>query len=117
MSHPSTQWPSLYSLRGHAEMNFSLEYRYPIVERYVWGLLFFDASGLYLNDASNFSLDPRDLWYSFGLGASLVIPGLPIRIYLTRRFKYNKSAQEWQWANSQSFFRDWDFVLAVAGYF
>ena len=116
-SHPSTQWPSLYSLRGHAEMNFSLEYRYPIVERYVWGLLFFDASGLYLNDASNFSLDPRDLWYSFGLGASLVIPGLPIRIYLTRRFKYNKSAQEWQWANSQSFFRDWDFVLAVAGYF
>jgi|GEM_PF-3275772 len=116
-SHPSTQWPSLYSLRGYAEMNFSLEYRYPIVERYVWGLLFFDASGLYLNDASNFSLDPRDLWYSFGLGASLVIPSLPIRIYLTRRFKYNQNDEEWQWANSQSFFRDWDFVLAVAGYF
>jgi outer membrane protein insertion porin family len=118
-SHPSTQWPeSLYLLRGYAEMNFSLEYRYPILERYVWGLLFFDASGLHSNDElKRFSLHPRDLWYSFGLGASLVIPGLPIRIYLTRRFKYNKSAQEWQWANRQSFFRDWDFVLAVAGYF
>ena len=116
-SHPSAQWPSLYSLRGHAEMNFSLEYRYPIVERYVWGLLFFDASELALSDVSNFTLDPRDFWYSFGLGASLVIPGIPIRVYLARRFKYNKSANEWQWANSQSFWRDWDFVLAVAGYF
>ncbi len=115
-SHPS-QWPSLYSLRGHAEMNFSLEYRYPMVERFVWGLLFFDVSGLYLNNASNFSLDPKDLWYSFGIGASLVIPGLPIRMYLTRRFKYNEGNGEWEWANSQSFFRDWDFVLAVAGYF
>jgi outer membrane protein insertion porin family len=116
-SHPSIQWPSLYSLRGHAEMNFSLEYRYPIVERYVWGLLFFDVSGLYLDDASNFSLDPKELWYSLGLGASLVVPGIPIRVYLTRRFKYNEAVREWQWVNSQSFFRDWDFVLAVAGYF
>ena len=116
-SHPSAQWPSLYSLRGHAEMNLSLEYRYPIVERYVWGLLFFDASELTLGDAGNFSFDPRDYWYSFGLGASLVIPGIPIRVYLARRFKYNYSANEWQWANSQSFWRDWDFVLAVAGYF
>ena len=116
-SHPSVQWPSLYSLRGHAEFNFSVEYRYPIVERYVWGLFFFDASDLALGDVSNFSLDPRAFWYSFGIGASLVVPGLPIRIYLTRRFKYNYSAMEWQWVNSQNFFRDWDFVLAVAGYF
>jgi len=70
-----------------------------------------------LNKASNFSLDPKDLWYSFGIGASLVIPGIPIRMYLARRFKYNEGTGEWEWANSQSFFRDWDFVLAVAGYF
>jgi outer membrane protein assembly factor BamA len=111
-----SQFPSLYSLRGEAEFNFSLEYRYPIAERFVWGLLFFDASGLYLT-AEDFSLDPKDLWYSFGLGASLVVPGLPIRIYLARRFKYNRTFQEWQLANSQNFFSDWDFVLAVAGFF
>jgi outer membrane protein insertion porin family len=116
-SQPSIQWPSLYSLRGHAEMNFSLEYRYPIAERYVWGLVFFDASHLALSSVDNFSLDPKDFWYSFGIGASLIIPGIPIRIYLTRRFKYNYGAAEWQWVNSQYFFRDWDFVLAVAGYF
>jgi outer membrane protein insertion porin family len=115
-SQPSFQFPSLYSLRGQSEFNFSLEYRYPIAERYVWGLLFFDASGLYFK-AEDFSLDPKELWYSFGLGASLVIPGIPIRMYLARRFKYDPSAGKYMFANSQNFFRDWDFVFAVAGYF
>jgi outer membrane protein insertion porin family len=115
-SQPSIQFPSLYSLRGKSEFNFSLEYRYPIAERYVWGLLFFDASGLYAN-AEDFSLDPKELWYSFGLGASLVVPGIPIRIYLARRFKYDYSVGKYVWANRQSFFQDWDFVFSVAGYF
>jgi len=114
-SHPS-QFPSLYSLRGIGEVNFSLEYRYPIAERYVWGLIFFDASNLILK-GQNFNIDPKNFWYSFGFGASLIIPGIPIRVYLTRRFKYDYDLQKLQFANSQSFFRDWDFVLSVAGYF
>jgi outer membrane protein assembly factor BamA len=113
-----SQWPSLYSLRGESEFNFSLEWRYPIAERFVWGVLFFDASSLSFA-AEEFTLDPRDLWYSFGFGASIVVPGLPIRLYLARRFKYydTTGGGEWQLANSPNFFSDWDFVIAVAGYF
>lgn len=44
---PSQQWVSLYDLKGISELNFSLEYRFPISERIVWGLTFFDISGLY----------------------------------------------------------------------
>ena len=114
-SQPS-QFPSLYSLRGESEFNFSLEYRYPIVERFVWGLLFFDASGIYPK-TEEFTLNPKELWYSFGAGASLVVPGIPVRIYLARRFKYDYSVGRYQLVNSQNFFQDWDFVFSVAGYF
>jgi outer membrane protein assembly factor BamA len=103
-------------LRGESEFNFSLEYRYPIAERFVWGLLFFDASGIYFK-TEDFSLNPKELWYSFGAGASLVVPGIPVRIYLARRFKYDYSVGRYQLANSQNFFQDWDFVFSVAGYF
>ncbi len=113
--HPS-QFGSLYSLRGRAELNFSLEYRYPIEERIVWALTFFDISNLY-DTPSDFAINFKDFYYSFGLGLSVVIPGFPIRLYLARRFKYDKTLGKLQFANSQSFFRDWDFVLAIAGFF
>lgn len=113
--HPS-QFESLYSKRGRAEFNFSLEYRYPVVERFLWLLTFFDASGLY-DTPDDFTLDPRELYYSFGFGGSVVIPGFPIRLYLARRFKYDDQLDKLQFANSQKLFRDWDFVFAVAGFF
>ncbi len=113
--HPS-QFGSLYSLRGRAELNFSLEYRYPIEERILWALTFFDISDLY-DTPGDFSINFKDFYYSFGLGLSVVIPGFPIRLYLARRFKYDKTLGKLQFANSQSFFRDWDFVLAIAGFF
>jgi len=113
--HPS-QFGSLYSLRGRAELNFSLEYRYPIEERIVWALAFFDISDLY-DTPGDFAINFKDFYYSFGLGLSIVIPGFPIRLYLARRFKYDKTLGKLQFANSQSFFRDWDFVLAIAGFF
>ncbi len=113
--HPS-QFGSLYSLRGRAELNFSLEYRYPIEERIVWALTFFDISNLY-DTPSDFAINFKDFYYSFGLGLSVVIPGFPIRLYLARRFKYDRTLGKLQFANSQSFFRDWDFVLAIAGFF
>ncbi len=113
--HPS-QFGSLYSIRGRSELNFSLEQRYPIEERLLWALAFFDASNIYA-EPSDFSLNLRDFYYSFGLGLSVVIPGFPIRLYLARRFKYDYSVGKLQFVNRQQFFRDWDFVLAIAGYF
>jgi len=112
----SSQWDSLYSLRGRSELNFSLEHRFPIDERLLWGLTFFDISDIYATP-EDFSIDFKDFYYSFGLGMSFVIPGFPIRLYLARRFKYDKTLGKLQFANSQIFLRDWDFVFAVAGFF
>lgn len=113
--HPS-QFGSLYSVRGRAELNFSLEQRYPIQERLLWALAFFDISNIY-STPEDFSIDFKDFYYSFGFGMSLVIPGFPIRVYLARRFKYDKTIDKLQFANSQTLLRDWDFVIAVAGFF
>ncbi|RKX98540.1 MAG: hypothetical protein DRP54_08160 [Spirochaetes bacterium] len=111
-----SQFLTLYTLRGKSELNFSLEYRFPIQERVLWGVTFFDASNLFPTP-EDFSTDLKDFYYSFGLGASFVIPGFPIRLYLARRFKYNYLTDRWELANSQKFFRRWDFVFAVAGLF
>ena len=111
-----SQFESLYSKRGRSELNFSLEHRFPIQERFIWGLTFFDLSGLY-DTPEDFAIDFKDFYYSVGLGVSLVIPGFPIRLYLTRRFKYDESVDKLQLTNSQNFLQDWDFVFAVAGFF
>jgi outer membrane protein insertion porin family len=113
--HPS-QFQSLYAERGRAEFNMSIEYRYPVVERFLWLLTFFDISGLY-DTPEDFSLDAKDLYYSFGFGASVVIPGFPIRLYLARRFAYDETLDRYQFAGGQRLFEDWDFVFAVGGFF
>jgi len=112
----STQWGDLYSIRGKSELNFSLEHRFPIEERILWGLTFFDISNIY-SKPEDFKIDFKDFYYSFGLGISFVIPGFPIRLYLTKRFKYDKDLNKMQFANSQKLLKDWDFVFAVAGFF
>ena len=112
----TSQWGTLYSRRGKAKLNISLEHRFPIEPRYVWGLMFLDASGIY-DEPKNFTIDPRELYYSTGLGISFVIPGFPIRLYLARRFKYDYNLHKLQFANDQHFFRSWDFIFSVAGFF
>ncbi len=111
-----SQWGSLYSIRGRSELNFSLEHRFPIEERVIWGLTFFDISGIY-DDPADFTIDFREFYYSFGIGISFVIPNFPIRLYLARRFKYDETLGMFQLANSQYLFRNWDFVFAIAGFF
>ena len=113
---PSYQFESLYSLRGRSELNISIEHRFPLEERIAWGITFFDISGLY-DTPGDFTIDPKELYYSIGLGVSFLIPGFPVRLYLARRFKYDHSIGKLQFANSQTFFRDWDFIFAVAGFF
>jgi outer membrane protein insertion porin family len=111
-----SQFPSLSSLYGESELNISLEHRFPLAARVVWGITFFDISGIY-DTPQDFSLDPKDLYYSFGLGVSFLVPGFPVRLYLARRFAYDTALNKLQFANSQKFFSDWDFVFAVAGFF
>ncbi len=112
----TSQWGSLYIRRGKAMLNMSIEHRFPIERRFVWGLTFFDASGIY-SEPSSFTLDPKELYYSTGLGVSFIIPGFPIRLYLARRFKYDKTLHKLQLVNDQHFFKSWDFIFAVAGLF
>jgi len=109
-------WQNLSQLRGRAEINFSIEHRFPIEERFLWGLTFFDISCLYATP-EDLRINFQDYYYSFGVGMSFVIPGFPIRLYLARRFNYNDATDNWEFAGSQKLFRDWDFVFAVAGFF
>jgi outer membrane protein insertion porin family len=111
-----SQWGSLFARRGEAELNFSLEHRFPISERVIWGLMFLDISNLY-DKATDFNIDFRDFYYSFGIGVSFVIPNFPIRLYLTRRFRYDRTTDQLMLANSQALFQNWDFVFAIAGFF
>ncbi len=112
----SSQFKPLDAIDGRAELNISFEHRLPIEERLAWAITFFDISGLYTSP-EEFTLDPKELYYSFGLGLSFLIPGFPIRLYLARRFKYDEAMDKLQFANSQNFFQNWDFVFAVAGFF
>ena len=75
-----------------------------------------DAMNIY-DEPSHLTIDFRDFYYSFGLGISFVIPNFPIRLYLVRRFKYDRAAEQLMFANSQAFFQDWDLVLSIAGFF
>jgi outer membrane protein insertion porin family len=112
----SSQFKPLDAIEGRGELNISFEHRLPIEERIAWAVTFFDISGLYTSP-EEFTLDLKELYYSFGFGVSFLIPGFPIRLYLARRFKYDESENKLQFANSQNFFQNWDFVFAVAGFF
>jgi outer membrane protein insertion porin family len=115
-----SQFGSLYALRGKSELNFSLEYRFPISERIAWGLAFFDMSNLYDEPADFFNTEKnnfKEFYYSTGLGVGFLIPGFPIRLYLARRFKYDPAYGGVRLANSQVFMENWDFIFAVAGFF
>jgi outer membrane protein insertion porin family len=112
----SSQFKPPDAIDGRSELNISFEHRLPIEERFAWAITFFDISGLYTSP-QEFTLDPKELYYSFGFGVSLLVPGFPIRFYLARRFKYDESKDKLQFANGQNFLQNWDFVFAVAGFF
>lgn len=90
-------WPFMQD--GKALWDNWIELRMPIAENILWGDLFFSGTGFWpeLTDIDiekdNF-LD--DFYFSFGGGIRFTIPGLPIGLYLTKRFKINDGSIAWE---------------------
>ncbi|MBT3275152.1 MAG: outer membrane protein assembly factor BamA, partial [Spirochaetales bacterium] len=87
-------WPQIYN--GKALWDNWIELRMPIVEQYVWWDWFFSGTGLWSQTSEFAAMGIDDFLFGFGGGARLTIPGFPIGLYLTKRFKFADGAIEWQ---------------------
>lgn len=90
-------WP--FKQDGKAMWDNWIELRMPIAENVLWGDLFLSGTGFWTElsdvDLSNDNfLD--DFYFSFGGGIRFTIPGLPIGLYLTKRFKIIDNSIEWE---------------------
>lgn len=90
-------WPRVYD--GRALWNNWIELRMPIVEQYLWFDTFVDSTGIWteLSDFTSMTID--DYLFGFGGGIRLTVPGLPIGLYLTKRFKSDDGSIAWQGGN------------------
>lgn len=80
-----------------------IELRMPIAENVLWGDLFLSGTGFW-HDLSEVKLDLSNFMFSMGAGVRFTIPGLPIGLYLTKRFSYsNASLRSFQWEPGEIF--------------
>ncbi len=93
-----------------------IELRMPIVKEYVWWDWFFSGTGHWAETYDFAGLSINDFLFGFGGGARLTIPGFPIGLYFTKRFKFENNQISWQGGNT--FARDGkpgsgiDFVIS-----
>ncbi|MAG14158.1 MAG: outer membrane protein assembly factor BamA [Spirochaetales bacterium] len=87
-------WPRIYN--GRTLWDNWIELRMPIVEQYVWWDWYFSGTALWaeLSDFAAMAID--DFLFGFGGGARLTIPGFPIGLYFTKRFRVQNGAVDWQ---------------------
>jgi len=90
-------WP--FQQNGKAMWDNWVELRMPIAENVLWGDLYFSGTGFW-TELSNVDLDKSnlidDFYFSFGGGIRFTIPGLPIGLYLTKRFRTNNGTIVWE---------------------
>lgn len=88
-------WPQI--LDGKVLWDNWIQLRMPIVEKYVWWDWFFEGAGIWSEISDFAQMKLSDFLFSFGGGARITIPGLPIGIYLTKRFKFGSDGTiQWQ---------------------
>lgn len=80
------QYNQPWVYRGFSQIYFNAEYRFPIVEQLLWGLVYLDAGNQWKNP-NGFNLQMQDYAYSLGLGVRVQIPMLPLRFYFSYPFK------------------------------
>lgn len=104
------QWPEY----GQIQHYMNLEFRFPIAEQMLWGVMFMD-SGMQWGDQQDFDFDLRKYAYSLGAGLRIQIPMLPLRFYFSYRFGYDEY-QGWHFIDDV-FPKDVKFDLSVGGLF
>ncbi|MBN2738656.1 MAG: outer membrane protein assembly factor BamA [Spirochaetales bacterium] len=80
---------------GESMLDFSVELRHPLIKEYIWWTWFFDGAALWPDREDIASMKLDDFYFSFGGGIKLSIPGIPLRLYLAQRFKFNDNQLEW----------------------
>ncbi|MCG8572291.1 MAG: BamA/TamA family outer membrane protein, partial [Spirochaetes bacterium] len=108
---------------------FSLEYRIPIHEQFVWLAGFVDMVNLLSGPTVGGSYDEYETWKfwnedyamlwenwygSVGFGIQLTIPQLPLSFYVVKRFKVNYHGG-FEWVGTSPTTGNLDFVLSIVG--
>lgn len=105
--------------RGKVLWDNKLELRMPLVEDTLWWtVFFFDAAGLWQEPVDFLAPGKaiQNFYFSLGTGLRLTVPGIPLRIYFAKRFKWedDNPYPTWQpgaltlWPGF-----DFDFVFAI----
>jgi len=88
-----------YTSEGEAMWDNWVELRMPIAENVLWGDLYFSGTGFW-TELTDVDLEKPnfidDFYFSFGGGIRFTIPGLPIGLYLTKRFQINEGTIAWK---------------------
>ncbi len=85
-----------FSQDGEAMWDNWVELRMPIAENVLWGDIFFSGTGFWQDLNKVQAMELSDFMFSFGTGIRFTIPGLPIGLYLTKRFSFPDGNFEWQ---------------------
>jgi len=104
-------WNRLYDLK--VLWDNWIEFKIPLVEQYIWWDFFLSGTAPYEDISELQSLKIDDFLFSFGGGARLAIPQLPIGMYLVKRFKILDGSVAWE-SRSGSLFPplNLDFVIS-----
>lgn len=110
----NNDWNSQWEKGGLSRIFANLEYRFPIAEQIIWGVLFVDGGNVWEKGyQANFNY--KEYFFSTGWGFRIQIPMLPIRLYLSKKFFYDREREEWYLHNKT--IGDWEFDFSVGGLF
>ncbi len=88
-------WPFLQD--GEAMWDNWAELRMPIAQKVLWSDIFFSGTGFWNRWEDVSSMSIKDFMFSMGAGIRFIIPGLPIGLYLTKRFQFDENNNiDWQ---------------------
>ncbi|MBN2351692.1 MAG: outer membrane protein assembly factor BamA [Spirochaetales bacterium] len=74
--------------RGKVLWDNKIELRMPIVQEVLWWTIFYvEAVGFWKEPSDFAAMKDSDFYWSAGTGLRLVIPGIPMRLYLAKRWK------------------------------
>ncbi|MGL4676916.1 MAG: outer membrane protein assembly factor BamA [Brevinema sp.] len=102
-----------YLAKGEALSYFSIEMRVPIWQ-FIGAVAFWDYGAVFTS-FNDFSWKQPSYIMSFGIGAAINLPILPIRLYAARPVEWQNGA--FRLANDPSFWKGWEFVFSIQGLF
>jgi len=107
-------WETQWEVGGFSRIYSNLELRFPIAEQILWMVFFGDTGNLWRRShQANFNY--KEYYYSTGFGFRVQIPMIPIRLYFSKRFHYDRNKNEWILENKG--IGSWEFDLSVGGLF